>query len=107
MPFYKLADGTVRHMKLSGRSKPPAPCVAMMKRSGETEPSTCEQLSGYLCDYPISKGKTCDRPLCDAHATEISKNRHYCPDHRLLASELNPQMQLGLFGAIESKGPTE
>lgn len=41
----------------------------------------CAAPSGFLCDYPVGKGKTCDAPLCDDHASEIAPELHYCPGH--------------------------
>jgi hypothetical protein len=38
-------------------------------------------ISGYLCDHELEGGKTCDAPLCDDHAHEVGKDRHYCPRH--------------------------
>ena len=34
-----------------------------------------------LCDYPVGKGKTCDKKLCEVHAHEVAPNVHYCPGH--------------------------
>lgn len=36
---------------------------------------------GFLCDYPVGEGKTCDRSLCDNCAVEIAPNIHYCQTH--------------------------
>lgn len=41
----------------------------------------CGDVAGYLCDYPVGRGKTCDRPLCEYHAVEIGPGIHYCPTH--------------------------
>lgn len=41
----------------------------------------CSWVSGYLCDYPVGKGKTCDRPLCEDHANEVAPDLHYCNVH--------------------------
>lgn len=48
----------------------------------------CARPRTKLCDYPLrgaKKGKTCDAPLCDAHAREVGPNQHYCPPHVELA----------------------
>ncbi|MBB5443251.1 MULTISPECIES: hypothetical protein [unclassified Paraburkholderia] len=42
---------------------------------------SCRAPSGYQCDFPVSRGKTCDRHLCAAHAREIAPDVHYCPRH--------------------------
>jgi len=41
----------------------------------------CGDVSGFLCDYPVGDGKTCDRPMCEAHANEIAPDLHYCIQH--------------------------
>lgn len=33
--------------------------------------SICGIVADYLCDYPLGKGKTCDAPLCRAHAIPV------------------------------------
>lgn len=40
----------------------------------------CERPSTLLCDHPILD-KTCDKPLCRAHAVRVGKDRDYCHDH--------------------------
>jgi hypothetical protein len=37
-----------------------------------------------LCDFPLQGGKagrTCDRPVCGAHATHEAPDTDYCPSH--------------------------
>lgn len=46
----------------------------------------CAAVSGWLCDYPVGEGKTCDLPLCGSHAYEVAPNIHYCPGHLTLWS---------------------
>jgi hypothetical protein len=41
----------------------------------------CAAVGAFLCDYPVGDGKTCDRPMCDDHATEIGHEVHYCAAH--------------------------
>jgi len=41
----------------------------------------CGNVSGFLCDYPVGDGKTCDRPMCEDHLNEIAPNLHYCAQH--------------------------
>lgn len=41
----------------------------------------CADVSENLCDFPIGKGKTCDRKLCHQHSNEIGPNLHYCTAH--------------------------
>lgn len=47
----------------------------------------CADVSGFLCDYPVGEGKTCDLPLCDSHAYEVAPNVHCCPGHLILWKE--------------------
>jgi hypothetical protein len=41
----------------------------------------CGEVSGFLCDYPVGD-KTCNRPMCEEHATQVGRNRHYCRLHK-------------------------
>lgn len=41
----------------------------------------CMRVSDILCDFPVGKGKTCDRAICDVHSYEIGPNLHYCESH--------------------------
>jgi hypothetical protein len=34
-----------------------------------------------LCDWPIGGGKTCDKPLCEAHAVHVGPDTDYCRGH--------------------------
>lgn len=45
------------------------------------------QLSSKLCDFPLGNGKTCDKPICNFHATSGGKNIDYCPDHKHAAPQ--------------------
>lgn len=66
-------DGEVIHFTYSGRKDqvPPA-CYC------------CNFFSDYLCDYPIGKGKTCDRNLCKKHRVAQDLGIDFCPDHARL-----------------------
>jgi hypothetical protein len=42
----------------------------------------CEAaVSAYLCDYPVSQGRTCDMPLCGGCRVPQSPGRDFCPRH--------------------------
>jgi hypothetical protein len=41
----------------------------------------CADVGENLCDYPVGKGKTCDRSICETHSHEIGPNLHYCDTH--------------------------
>lgn len=43
--------------------------------------SDCSGFGDYLCDYPVGKGKTCDRKMCEESAHEIAYEVHYCEAH--------------------------
>lgn len=47
----------------------------------------CADVSVNLCDYPVGEGKTCDRPLCDEHSSQIGNDIHYCRDHFIMWNE--------------------
>jgi len=47
----------------------------------------CYASTGFLCDYPVGDGKTCDLSLCGDHATLVAPNIHYCPGHFVLWQE--------------------
>lgn len=51
----------------------------------------CAAGSGYLCDFPVGDGLTCDLPLCASHAYEVAPNVHYCPGHLVLWNEFRAQ----------------
>lgn len=47
----------------------------------------CDFEADYLCDEPMGGGKTCDMPVCEAHAEYIGQDLacddlHLCPTHR-------------------------
>ena len=41
----------------------------------------CGRWSSKLCDWPVGKGRTCDRPLCDTCAVAAGKDMDFCPSH--------------------------
>lgn len=99
MPFY-VVNGLVMHLNM-GRRKGPAPCIAPAGPGATPPRERCCGISAYLCDWPVgepAEGLTCSAPLCEAHAREVGRNRHYCPAHH--AEHQSRQPQLGLFTAI-------
>lgn len=49
-----------------------------------TKRCACGALSTLLCDFPVrrdGKTRTCDQPICEAHATTVGNNVHYCQKH--------------------------
>lgn len=56
------------------RGRKPAAC----QEPGCTRPHT------KLCDYPVTRRggpATCDRKICDAHATGVGPDTDYCTAH--------------------------
>lgn len=43
--------------------------------------SFCRGIAGLECDFPIRKGKTCDRKICRSCAIAVAPNVDFCPDH--------------------------
>jgi len=69
----KLPDGGVALVRMAG--KRPANC------------RWCSSLHTKLCDFVVSSPqvvthkKTCDAPMCDAHAKNVGPDKDYCPEH--------------------------
>lgn len=56
----------------------------------------CTNTGTRQCDYPLGEnGRTCDRYVCDGHATPIGPNLDHCPRHA--AAGVAP-VQSDLFG---------
>lgn len=92
MPFYRTSMGFI-HMR---GTKLPKPCAASILIAAGKHTRCCA-ISAYLCDGASAAevGKTCDMPLCEAHAREIDRNRHLCPACHLQHTQNDPQK--GLF----------
>jgi hypothetical protein len=41
----------------------------------------CMDFGDYLCDYPVGKGKTCDRAMCESHRHNVAPELDYCDSH--------------------------
>lgn len=90
MPFYRMKGVGTVHIR---GTKPPKPCAAKFGIGDQQQ--YCMEMSAFLCDGPVGGGHTCDRALCEAHAFEVGKNRHYCPECR--ADHIDNPAQPGLF----------
>lgn len=44
----------------------------------------CSGFSDFLCDYPVGKGRTCDRDMCEDHASQVGLDIHYCKSHNMM-----------------------
>lgn len=68
-----LPGGGVAHVRYANRRSPKC--------------RWCSNRSTRLCDFEISDPqqvthrKTCDAPMCDAHAKRVGPNHDFCPDH--------------------------
>jgi hypothetical protein len=71
MPFMRMADGTVVHLRMDKRAR--------AKLGPQCKGCLC--VADFLCDFAIADGTTCDAPVCRKHATEVGPNRHYCQWH--------------------------
>lgn len=80
MPFYRTATLGLVHMK---GNRLPAPCREQLLLDGKAV--VCMFASAFLCDGPTEGHRTCDRPLCSAHATQTGPNKHLCPTCRTTA----------------------
>lgn len=40
----------------------------------------CGEIAGKLCDWKLG-ANTCDAPVCDEHATVVTKGKDLCPAH--------------------------
>lgn len=74
MPYVKLSDGTLCHVKM-GKAQGPQ-CAATLENG-----QRCRKRSGYQCDYRLPSGAGCDVHLCADHARTMGPDRHYCPPH--------------------------
>jgi len=77
MPFYRMPNGNPVHINFGHKRNQTAPRPCAARRA---DGSFCAWLSGYQCDWKIETG-TCDRYLCEAHAFEVSEEKHLCPEH--------------------------
>ena len=65
-----------------GRTRAAQPCEFTEGKGGNLK--RCNKPHTKLCDFKLEgphKGKTCDRRVCDEHATNIGPDRDYCDIH--------------------------
>ena len=51
--------------------------------------SICGQRATLQCDFPKTRGKTCDKWLCRGCGIMVGPDRDFCPDHSTGQKELN------------------
>jgi hypothetical protein len=82
MPFIRLNDGTVAHIRMSKRP---------------TKYCTCGKTATRLCDFkPEGAKRRCSAGICDEHV-HVRNGLDYCPKCETKAHEqpLNGELQLG------------
>lgn len=94
MPFYRI-NGMAVHIRGSKKLPPGCGATVGVQTSDGAAMQLCLAPSGFQCDWDIGKGRTCDRHVCERHAHQVGKNKHYCPAHRQANQE--QQAQSGLF----------
>lgn len=50
----------------------------------------CLDFGDFLCDYPVSPGKSCDYLMCHSHANQVGADLHYCDAHFALWLKQRP-----------------
>lgn len=101
MPFYRVHGLGLVHMKISGKAE--APCRDLWPQDPR---QPCMAISAFLCDWPVGdEGKTCDKPLCEVHAHEVGKNRHYCALHLQMHKEQQAQRELPILAGVAKSRP--
>jgi len=43
----------------------------------------CGRPASYLCDWPMKKGESCSRPLCDGCRHSVVGRLDYCGPHKI------------------------
>jgi hypothetical protein len=87
--WIRLPDGTVAHVKFA--NSPAKKC------------RWCGLPCTKLCDFEVSSPqqvthrRTCDAPMCDAHAKHISHEIDYCPAHAAKSETSEAECQPKLF----------
>jgi hypothetical protein len=89
MPFFRV-NGALMHLKLSGKAKNTKACREVIDLDGKK--ALCLGIGAFLCDHRMDDGKTCDRPLCDAHAMQVGPNRHLCHEHAAARTAALPEL---------------
>lgn len=86
MPYVRLPDGTVAHVKMAKQRQ---------RRCCGTEGGhPCPTAAALQCDFALGAGRTCDAYICAAHAREVGPDLHHCPKHAV--------HQAGLFTGLQT-----
>ena len=57
-------------------------------RGSQKKCKDCGRKCTKLCDFPLTNGKTCDRPMCDAHAVNQAPEIDFCLIHSRIPWEV-------------------
>lgn len=49
----------------------------------------CSRPGGRLCDFKLTNGKTCDRPICIGHAVKQGPDLDLCPPHSKMVDDFS------------------
>lgn len=70
MPWIRIPGGGVAHVKMTGHAQ------------RGLKFCRCSYIATKLCDWRIDDaGRTCDEPICDAHAWSPAPDKDLCPRH--------------------------
>ncbi len=69
---------------------------------------SCGGVTTRLCDYPVGKGKTCDRKLCERCGHHVGPDKDLCLEHYKMRGLpitgiwLDEMAQADLFGDVNA-----
>ena len=87
---------TCTHIKLPGGTR----AIVCGRSSKPPRCLWCEEGPGtLLCDWKLGAGRTCDNPICGAHAKEVAPDKHLCPDHQSAYAQWRAQREHRKEGA--------
>ena len=66
---------------VSGQGKDRVVGIVCSRKREIRKCAFCGRPADYLCDYPVSEGKTCDKPICKKCKTIVGIDFDYCPTH--------------------------
>lgn len=94
MPWLRLPNGQVAHVKLSG---------IRMKSWCQ-----CGEAASLQCDWKLGRKTRCDAAICAKHGKEVGPNKHLCPEHQAAYENWlrqRQQMALVLEGSSDQVTP--
>lgn len=82
-------------MKCEVRHERGGVVIVCGSRKGRSVCTYCAATATKLCDFVIrgrpgiDKARTCDRPVCEQHATALGPNKDHCDDHKHESGKLS------------------